>query len=205
MRTIILAVVAVILAGVVGVLMWATSGPTARQFAELANPRLTRLADRPMLVVEARGDPNVVAARAFKRLFSVYYRLDGVSRGRPPAPRARWPRAAETSKADWTGYYAVPLPSDVSLPAAVADDGDLPVSIRTWEYGTVAEVLHVGPYSTEEEDIRRLLTFISSQGYRVVGDHEEEYVRGPGMFFAADPETYLTIIRLRVAEGAVVP
>jgi effector-binding domain-containing protein len=79
------------------------------------------------------------------------------------------------------------------------------VSIRTWEYGAVAEILHVGRYSNEDTDIRRLVDFVVSQGYRVIGDHEEEYVRGPGMFFAGDPEQYLTIIRLRVQTVDVVP
>lgn len=46
--------------------------------------------------------------------------------------------------------------------------------------------------------IERLLHFMNAQGYRVVGEHEEEYVKGPGMMFSGDPEQYLTIIRLRV-------
>jgi hypothetical protein len=28
--------------------------------------------------------------------------------------------------------------------------------------------------------------------------HEEEYIKGPGMIFAGNPETYLTIIRYPV-------
>jgi len=56
----------------------------------------------------------------------------------------------------------------------------------------------VGRYSTEEPDINRLREFIDAQGYRVVGEHEEEYVKGPGMVFTGDPDKYLTIIRLRV-------
>ena len=79
------------------------------------------------------------------------------------------------------------------------------MSIRTWEYGMVAEVLHVGSYSSEEPDIRRLTDFIASQGYRVIGDHEEEYVKGPGVFFAGDPAKYLTIIRLRVEQADAIP
>lgn len=59
----------------------------------------------------------------------------------------------------------------------------------------------MGPYNAEQPDIERLLNFIKSQGYRVVGDHEEEYVKGPGMLFAGDPKNYLTIIRLRVERG----
>lgn len=204
MKTIALAVIVVVLAGIVGVTIWVRSGPSPAQFAYIANPRLTRLPDRQMLVVEAHGDPNVVGAHAFKRLFKAYYKLDGVSRGRPPAPRARWPRPDETPKHEWVGSYALPVPAGASLPSSAAE-ADLPVSIRTWEYGAVAEILHVGRYSNEDTDIRRLVDFVVSQGYRVIGDHEEEYVRGPGMFFAGDPEQYLTIIRLRVQTVDVVP
>jgi hypothetical protein len=56
-----------------------------------------------------------------------------------------------------------------------------------------------GPYREEPADISRLQKFIAASGQRVLGEHEEEYVRGPGMFFAGDPQKYLTIIRLRVA------
>lgn len=56
----------------------------------------------------------------------------------------------------------------------------------------------MGSYSSEQRDIERLLAFISAQGYRVIGGHEEEYVKGPGMLLAGDPAEYLTIIRLRI-------
>lgn len=60
----------------------------------------------------------------------------------------------------------------------------------------------MGPYSAEQPAIERLRNFIDAQGYRVVGDHEEEYVKGPGMIFSGDPEQYLTIIRLRVEKAS---
>ena len=56
-----------------------------------------------MLVVDARGDPNVVGVQAFQTLFKTYYRLDGVSRRRPPVPQARWSRAGEILKQDGLG------------------------------------------------------------------------------------------------------
>ena len=195
--TLLLAAAALVLASAVGV-WWLTHGPDASQFADLREPRLTRMNDQRMLVVEAAGDPNVVGASAFKLLFSTYFKLDGVSRiGRPPAPRARWPRPQDTPKDTWLGQYALPLPESVATPS-VESTGALRTVITTWAYGDVAEILHVGPYNAEQPDIERLLNFIKSRGYRVVGDHEEEYVRGPGMLFASDPDKYLTIIRLRV-------
>ena len=49
--------------------------------------------------------------------------------------------------------------------------------------------------------ILRLHDFIDSQGYRIIGEHEEEYLRGPGMFSRGNPEKYYTIIRYRVAKS----
>ncbi|OFW27126.1 MAG: hypothetical protein A3H97_13265 [Acidobacteria bacterium RIFCSPLOWO2_02_FULL_65_29] len=89
--------------------LWWRSGPDASQFAHLREPRLTRLGDQRMLVVEAAGDPNVVGAGAFKLLFSTYFKLEGASRiGRPPAPRARWARPQDTPKDKWLGQYGLP-------------------------------------------------------------------------------------------------
>ena len=197
--SIVLIMLVLILAVCVGAVVWLRSGPRASDFAHLIQPRVTRMNDQRVLVVEAEGDPNVVGARAFKLLLATYFKLEGVSRaGRPPAPRARWPEIQHTPRTKWLGRYALPLPDGVtSAPIAQTEPG-LRIAIETWRYGEVAEVLHVGPYSTEEPDIRRLLDFVASQGYGVVGDHEEEYVRGPGMMFMGDPDKYLTIIRVRV-------
>ena len=196
-----LTIVTLIVAGAVGAWWW-NRGPDASQFANLREARLTRMTDQRMLVAEATGDPNVVAGAAFKLLFKTYFTLQGVSRAGPqPAPRARWTFSVETPRNEWRGRYALPVPETVSdLPEKSA--GPMPVAITTWVYGEVAEILHVGSYSTEQPDIERLRAFIDSRGYRVIGDHEEEYVKGPGMIFAGDPNRYLTIIRLRVDKGS---
>jgi hypothetical protein len=187
--------------GIVGVL-WLQSGPDVSQFADLASPRLARLENQRMLVVDAVGDPNAVAGGAFKDLFAAYYAMPGMSRWqKPPAPRARWARPLDTAPAAWVGRYALPLPPEAAEAAPIRTGPGARVHVAVWEYGDVAEVLHVGPYSSEEADIIRLQNFVIASGRRIIGDHEEEYVRGPGMFFAGDPRRYLTIIRLRVSEG----
>ena len=70
--------------------------------------------------------------------------------------------------------------------------------MTTWEYGQVAEILHVGPYSEEEPTIRKLLDFIKNSGYATTGEHEEEYLKGPGTFSMGNPAKYLTIVRYRL-------
>ena len=42
--------------------------------------------------------------------------------------------------------------------------------------------------------IEKIKTFISERGYEINGDHEEEYLKGPGMFFKGNPKKYRTII-----------
>lgn len=190
----------------IAVIVWIGSprGPRLQEVAHLREPHLKVLAPQKVLVVTARGDPNTVGKKAFGLLFRTYFGLSGVPKGGPDlkAPRARWPVAPGTPASEWTGLYAMPVPDSISeLPAKSQGDG-LEVALSTWDYGEVAEVLHVGPYSAEQPTIARLLTFIADQGRQIAGLHEEEYLRGPGMFFAGNPDTYLTLIRYPVRSTA---
>ena len=170
-----------------GLLAW--SGQDFSASEEIKVPRLRTMPDQKMLVVEAKGDPNVAGQSAFGLLFKTFFSLPGAQMA---APRARWLGVADTPKDQWVGLYALPLPASVTdLPA-----GTTGVRIETWEYGEVAEILHVGPYDQEKPAIERLHGFIKEKGYRIAGPHEEEYLKGPGM--GASPADYLTIIRLRV-------
>jgi hypothetical protein len=159
------------------------------RYEALKEPRLTTLTQQKMLVVEAKGDPNVKGQEAFSLLFRTFFRLPGVKMS---VPKARWLDMATAPKEEWTGLYALALPENITqLPPDVTG-----VRIETWEYGEVAEILHVGPYSEETPTIEKLLKFITTSGYVITGPHEEEYLRGPGM--AKDPKEYMTIIRYQV-------
>jgi hypothetical protein len=46
-------------------------------------------------------------------------------------------------------------------------------TIERWQYGTVAEIVHRGPYAGEPAAIARLLACIAEQGYQPIGEHEE--------------------------------
>ena len=59
------------------------------------------------------------------------------------------------------------------------------------------------PIARNNPPIQRLTGFIAAHGYRAAGEHEEDYVRGPGMIFAGNPGNYLTIIRLHVEKVQV--
>jgi hypothetical protein len=175
-------------------------GPSARQFEYLKDPQVRILPDLKVLQVEAKGEPGSVGGQAFGLLFKTYFQLKGVPKGpQQPAPRARWPLPLETPKGEWIGRYAMPVPDNVdSLPSQGDGTPGLRVELTTWEYGDVAEILHVGPYDREEPTVARLTQFIKDCRYEIVGEHEEEYLKGPGMFGKGNPEKYLTIIRYRV-------
>lgn len=188
----------IVAAGVVW--MGMPRGPALETMVHLKAPRITVKAPMKVLLVTVKGDPNKTVGKAFGLLMKTYFSLNEVPKSGPdfPAPRARWPLPVETPKDQWIGLYAMPVPdSIVQLPQTGEKEGAT-VELATWEYGAVAEILHVGPYSAETPTVEKLKSFIEKQGYEIAGDHEEEYVKGPGMLFKGDPENYLTIIRYPV-------
>jgi len=161
------------------------------QYEVLKEPRITQIAAQKMLVVEAKGDPNVTAGDAFSHLFKTFFSLRGVKMA---PPRARWLQTLSTPKEEWIGLYALPLPESITeLPAEITG-----ARMEEWKYGAVAEILHIGAYSEETPTINKLHRFIEKQGYEITGPHEEEYLKGPGQ--AKTPAEYWTIIRYQVGK-----
>jgi len=168
------------------------------KFDYLLTPQISAKPSQKMLVVEVKGDPNTVGKEAFGQLFKSYYALKKEYRTIKMAPpRARWPFSFSEPKEEWIGKYALPLPNEVEqLPQSEKISPN--VRLETWYVGEVAEILHLGPYGEETPTIEKLMAFIEAQGYQISGDHEEEYLKGPGMFFKGNPRKYRTIIRYEV-------
>ena len=159
------------------------------QYDSLKEPRITTLPPLKVVVVEAKGDPNVVGQQAFSELFKVFFSMPGA---RMSPPRARWLITDTASKDEWVGFYALPIPNQVTnLPPGSGSS-----RIEVWSYGEVAEILHVGSYGEETPTIDTLTRFIDGQGYVIAGPHEEEYLRGPES--GPDASRYRTIIRYQV-------
>ena len=173
------------------------------EYDYLKEPKISTKNNERMLVVEAKGDPNVVGSKAFGLLFQLYYTMKETPKGpTQPAPRARWPVSFNTTQSIGLGLYGLPVPENVtSLPQYTADQ-DLKVSLTQWKYGLVAEMLHVGSYAKEEAALKRLKEFIQQQGYATTGGHEEEYIVGPGMSGQGDSEKNVTILRYRLRPGS---
>ena len=195
-------IIGILLAALLAVAAWfllMQRGPDLSKYEGLRQPRIEPMADQRMLVVRATGDPNTAGMKAFGTLFKAFFALKRKAKGvAMAAPRARWPLPLDTPKDQWVGIYGMPVPNDIQLlPQGVAG-----AELETWQYGTVAQILHVGPYSAEPPTIQRLLKFIEDGGYQVAGPHEEEYLRGPSMFGKGNPDKYYTIIRYAVTAKA---
>jgi len=159
----------------------------------LTDPVLVEMPAQQMAVVHTKGDPNQVAQSAIKALYSAVYGLKmgrrkhgGGEDFRVGLLRARWPDLHVVPKSEWTGAWALPIPEDAqSLPTK---PGLPPVEIERWEYGLVAQALHLGSYDAEQETIQRLHEFINAQGCEIAGVHEEEYLTRPD---AKQPKTII--------------
>lgn len=163
-------------------------------------PQISQKPDQNMLVIEVRGDPDTAATQVFKELLQTFIVLKKRHKQVDfAAPLARWPKPFDVPREEWIGLYAMPIPEEITeLPDHPKVSSR--ARIEKWEYGTVAEILHVGSYDEEDATIRRLKEYIDQQGYVITGAHEEEYLRGPGMFGGGNPSKYKTIIRYVVKQ-----
>ena len=139
-----------------------------------------------MAVVRSVGDPTEVGENVFNALYGAVYKLkfalkkEGVE-FKVEAPRARWFAGEgwrDVPREQWEAAWAIPVPEDTA--ELFQKDPDTPVTLETWEYGTCAQILHLGTYAEEEPTIDRLHEFIAESGYRIAGPHEEEYLTRPG-------------------------
>ena len=159
-------------------------------------PQILEIPPQKMAVVYAKGAPDKVFPEFMPALYGSVYTLkfDLKKKGLPTFKVsglcARYPDAHLVPMEEWTHLIGLPIPEDTtSLPQKVPN---IEVKIETWEYGTVAQILHLGPYDQEQPTVDRLHKFIEENGYEIAGMHEEEYLTTP------DAKVIKTIIRYPV-------
>lgn len=162
------------------------------------DPEIVEMPAATMAVVRTTGDPNELGERVFKALYGSAYTLKFALKKqgadfKMSAPRARWfagPDWRDVPREQWTAAWGLPIPDGTT--EVPQKEPEPPVVVETWEYGTVAQILHLGAYADEEPTIERLHAFIADAGYEIVGPHEEEYLSRPGA------KVQKTVIRYRV-------
>ena len=159
-------------------------------------PEIKEMPAQKMAVVRTKGDPNTAADEALKALYGSVYTLKFTLKKttgeifKVGPLRAKWPDAHLLPKDQWTGIWALPIPDNTEpLPQK---SPSIEVKIETWEYGKVAEVLHIGPYSEEGPTVELLHKFIEEKGFKLAGSHEEEYLTSP------NAKVQKTVIRYQV-------
>jgi hypothetical protein len=164
------------------------------------DPVIMEMPPQKMAVVQGKGTPDKVFPEIMPALYGSAYTLkfDLKKKGLPTFKvsglRGRYPDAHLVPKEEWTIIMGLPVPNDTtSLPQKVPA---VEVKLETWDYGTVAQILHIGPYDQETPTIERLLQFIEENGYQIAGPHEEEYLTRP------DAKVVKTIIRYVVKKKA---
>ena len=66
------------------------------------------------------------------------------------------------------------------------------VRLERFHEGPSAQIMHIGPYAAEAENIQKLHAFIAAQGCRLRGKHHEIYLSDPRR---TAPEKLKTVIR----------
>lgn len=206
---IIVVVVVIVIGAVILVFAFFMKGPDLSQFEFLKTPRITTIDNRQILEVKVNDNPVEVLPKAFSLLYSVYFKMKDVPKGpHQSAPLLRGNVPVDKPVAEYTNQdYALDqiwriglvVPEGSQLPKITPKE-NMTVRITTWEYGEVAEILHIGPYDQEIPTIEKLEAYVKGQGYRFKGVHEEEYLKGPGMLFS-NPKDYYTIIRYLVEKN----
>ena len=168
----------------------------AQRKSSKTEPQILEMPPQKMTVVYGKGAPDKVFPELMPALYGSVYTLkfDLKKKGLPTFKvsglRARYPDAHLVPKEEWTHIIGLPIPEDTtSLPQKVPG---IEVKLETWEYGTVAQILHLGAYDQEGPTVERLHKFIEDSGYEIAGVHEEEYLTTP------DAKVPKTIIRYSV-------
>lgn len=146
-------------------------------------PQILEMPPQKMAVVYGKGTPEKVFSKFMPALYGSVYTLKfelkkkGLPTFKVSGLRARYPDAHLVPMEEWTHIIGLPVPQDTtSLPQKAAD---IEVKLETWDYGTIAQILHLGSYDQEQPTIERLHQFIEESGYEIAGTHEEEYLTRP--------------------------
>lgn len=184
--------------------------PSPKQAALVEVPPLN------YLMIDGRGDPNTAQAyqEAIEALFAVSYTLKFlIKKGAQAVDYTVMPleglwwvedmaRFSIEDKSDWLWTAMIMQPAVVTSEKVnlaveqVAKKKNPPglsrLRFESYDEGTAAQIMHVGPFAAEGPTIERLHTFIKGNGYAPTGKHHEIYLSD---FRKAAPEKLQTIIR----------
>lgn len=209
----------------------ATSAPTlasaeerARLYKATPRPQIVHVPSFTFAMVDGEGDPNTSAAfaDAIQALYSLSYTIKfalkkelGVQERVGPLESLWWNQGSGTfdaeHKAGWSWTLMIAQPDALDAERFERTRAELlrtkgiaalaRARLERFEEGTCAQILHVGPYSTEGETIAALHAFIAEQGATFDGRihrHHEIYLSDPRR---TPPERWRTVVRQPIVAG----
>lgn len=184
--------------------------------APSAKPVIVDVPAMNFLMVDGAGDPNTAPAyvAAIEALYGVSYTLKFTLKRGPealdypvmPLEGLWWADdMADFAKGDkstwkWTAMILQPaFITHARVVEAIAaarkkhpSDAFDRLRFESFAEGEAAQLMHIGPYSTEGPNIARLHAFIEATGGRLSGKHHEIYLGDPRR---SSPERLKTVIR----------
>jgi hypothetical protein len=154
------------------------------------------------LMIDGRGDPNTSPAypEAMQALYSLAYTVKFTLKNTRDADFAVMPLEglwwvpdmrdfSAEAKDDWCWTMMIRMPEFVAAEDveqarhAAAKRKDLAglatVRLDTYAEGPAAQIMHLGSYSDETENIKKVHAWIADNGYERTGKHHEIYLSDP--------------------------
>ncbi|MCE9499211.1 MAG: hypothetical protein K8R21_01670, partial [Leptospira sp.] len=130
------------------------------KFENLREPKISEKASLNVMTIELEGVAGEIASKGLGTLFKASYKLESSSRlVDKEAPRARWKLTdgKEFSEAEYTtkliGKFGIAVSDSLKeIPDSIKSQNP-EIKLETWNYGSVAEILHVGGYDKERPTV----------------------------------------------------
>lgn len=182
-------------------------------------PSIVEVPKFKFLMIDGQGDPNTATSykQAVEALYSTAYTLKFLPRKGveidgyfdykvPPLEGLWWMDNNEDfvleNKDDWQWTMMIRQPEFVTEDVlklaieAVKKKKSNPrideIRVEEYEEGTSVQLMHIGPYSEEHENIMRMHKYAEEQGYKLHSKHHEIYLSDPRK---SKPENLKTVLR----------
>lgn len=182
-------------------------------------PAIVEVPPMRYLMYDGQGVPenNPEFQRAFQALYGVAYtikfmpKLGDVPPGyrdfKVPPPEGLWWMADgqpfdQSRPRDWRWTLMIRVPDFVTPQVADTAIAEMVIKkkdevyrrlrLETLDEGPAVQLLHIGPYDSEQDSLARMDAFAADQGYTYTGKHHEIYFGDPNR---TKPEKLKTILR----------
>ncbi len=187
-------------------------------FPPAKSPVMVEVPEMNFLMVDGTGNPN--ESKQFQEAIEALYGLSYTAKFSlkkqgsteeyvvPALEALWWSPGGDTldpeAKDEWLWTVMIMQPPAVTAAVIAAATEELrkkknPAALdrarfEAFKEGLSAQIMHIGPYSEERENIEKLHAFIAESGHKLRGKHHEIYMGDPRR---TAPEKLKTVIRSR--------